>query len=81
MPEFVNIAEELLRVEKEFDEIKRKTFWKLYMTAINEEEKQIINHCIKDKDDIRFFQGKARAIEDIKSIPDNIVKKLRLKAG
>ena len=81
MAEIVNIAQQLLKVEKEFDEIKRKTFWKLYTRAIEEEEKKAINHCIKDKEDIRFFQGKMRMIEDIKTIPENIVKQLRIKRG
>ena len=81
MTELIDIAQQLLKVEKEFNEIKKKTFWKLYIRAIEEEEKKAINHCIKDKDDIRFFQGKMRMIEDIKTIPGNIVKQLRLKRG
>ena len=81
MAEIIDIAQQLLKVEKEFDEIKKKTFWKLYIRAIEEEEKKAINHCIKDREDIRFFQGKMRMLEDIKTIPGNIVKQLRLKRG
>ncbi len=79
MAELVNIAEQLLKVEKEFDEIKRKTFWKLYIARLKEEDEKITDRCRKNKEDQRFYQGKARLMEDILAIPDNIIKELRSK--
>ena len=79
----LDIAEQILKVEKEFDDIKKKGFWKLYMGAISKERESAVNHCIKDKqrEDIRFFQGKVQVIDDILSFPDRILKELRQKRG
>ena len=81
MPEFVNITQQLLKVEKEFDDIKRKTFWKLYIAKLREVDTQITDRCRKNKEDQRFYQGKARLMEDILAIPNNIIKQLREKRG
>ena len=71
------------KLEKELDEIKRKNFWKLYIGAITRERESAVDHCIKDKirEDMRFFQGRVQAIDDILSLPDRIIKELRKKAG
>ena len=81
MAELVNIAQQLLKVEKEFDDIKRKTFWKLYIAKLKEVDWQITDRCRKNKEDQRFYQGKARLMEDILAIPNNIIKQLREKRG
>ena len=79
MAELVHIAQQLLKVEKEFDDIKRKTFWKLYIAKLNEVDEQITDRCRKNKEDQRFYQGKARLMEDILAIPNDIIKRLREK--
>lgn len=74
---------DIIKLEKELNEIKRKNFWKLYMGAIGQERENAVSHCIKDKEreSIRFFQGKVQMIDDILSLPKRILKELRLKGG
>jgi DNA-binding transcriptional regulator PaaX len=81
MTELINIAQQLLKIEKEFDDIKRKTFWKLYVAKLKEEDDRITDRCRKNKEDQRFYQGKARLMEDIWAIPTDIIKRLREKRG
>lgn len=74
---------DIIKLEKELDEIKRKNFWKLYMEAIGKERDNAVDHCIKDKEreSVRFVQGKVQAIDDILSLPKRILKELRQKSG
>jgi len=72
-----------IQLEKEFEEIKGKNFWTLYIESINKERDIAVNHCIQDKqrEDVRFFQGKVQVIDDILSSPKRILKELRQKRG
>ena len=74
---------DIIKLEREFDEIKRKNFWKLYMSEIGTEREKAVSHCIKDKEreDVRFFQGKVQMIDDVLSLPKRIFKELRQKGG
>lgn len=74
---------DVVKLEKELDEIKRKNFWKIYIGEIGREREKAVNHCIQDKEreNVRFFQGKVKAIDDILSFPERILKELRNKAG
>ena len=74
-----DIATLILQVEKEYDEIREKTFWKLYMKKIDDERKRILNRCATSKDDSRYYQGSFQAIEDLIKIPDMVLKELREK--
>lgn len=64
-----------VQLEKEFDDIKRTNFWKRYMQKLEEEDGKITDRCRKNKEDQRFYQGKARLMDDIKAIPDDIIKR------
>ena len=74
---------DIIKLEKEYDEIKRKDFWKLYMESIGKERALAVNHCIQDKsrEDVRFFQGKVQMIDDILSLPKRILKEIKLGSG
>lgn len=74
---------DIIQIEKELDEIKQKNFWKLYIEEIGKERESAVNHCIQDKqrEDVRFFQGKVQMIDDILSLPKRILKELRQKRG
>ena len=74
---------DILKLEKELNEIEGKNFWKIYIEAIGKERENAVNHCIQDKEreDVRFFQGKVQVIDDILSLPKRILKELRLKRG
>jgi len=74
---------DIIKLEKELDEIKRKNFWTLYITEIGKERENAVNHCIQDKEreSIRFFQGRVQMIDDILSLPKRILKELRQKGG
>jgi len=74
---------DVIELERELDEIKRKDFWALYITEIGKERESAVNHCIQDKEreSIRFFQGKIQVIDDILSLPKRILKELRNKGG
>jgi len=74
-----DIATLILQVEKEYDEIKEKTFWKLYMKKIDDERKRILNRCATSKDDARYYQGSFQAIEDLIEMPGRVLKELREK--
>lgn len=69
----------ITNLEKELDEIRRKNFWKLYIGAIDKERDNAVDHCIKDKqrEDVRFFQGKVQMIDDILSLPKRILKEAK----
>ena len=74
---------DIIKLERELDEIKRKDFWKIYIEEIRKEREKAVNHCIQDKEreSIRFFQGKVQMIDDILSLPKRILKELRQKGG
>lgn len=74
---------DIVQLEKELDEIRQKNFWKLYMEKISNERDNAVDHCIKDKqrEDVRFFQGKIQAIDDILSLPKRILKENRKERG
>lgn len=74
---------DIVQLERELDEIKKKNFWKLYIGAIGQERENAVDHCIKDKEreSLRFFQGKVQVIDDILSLPKRILKELRQKSG
>jgi hypothetical protein len=74
---------DIVKLERELDEIKKKNFWKLYIVAIGRERERAVDHCIKDRqrEETRFFQGKVQAIDDILSFPERIIKELRKKSG
>ena len=69
------------QLEKELDEIKGKNFWKLYIESITKERDIAVNQCIQDKEreSVRFFQGKVQVIDDILSSPKRILNELRQK--
>ena len=74
---------DIVQLEKEYDEIKKNNFWKIYVEKIGKEREIAVDHCIKDKqrEDVRFFQGRVQMIDDILSLPKRILKELRIKAG
>jgi len=74
---------DVVKLEKELDEIRRKNFWKIYIGEISKEREKAVGHCIQDKlrEDVRFFQGKVQVIDDILSLPKRILKELRNKSG
>ena len=74
---------DIIKLERELDEIKGTNFWKLYVDGISKERENAVNHCIQDKEreDVRFFQGKVQVIDDILSLPKRILKELRNKGG
>lgn len=74
---------DIIKLERELDEIKQKNFWKIYIESIGAERENAVNHCIQDKEreDVRFFQGKVQVIDDILSLPKRILKELRQKTG
>ena len=74
---------DIIKLERELDEIKRKDFWKLYMGEIGKEREKAVNHCIQDKqrEDVRFFQGKVQVIDAILSLPKRILKELKIRGS
>ena len=74
---------DIIQIEKELDEIKQKNFWKLYIERIGQERESAVNHCIQDKqrEDVRFFQGKVQVIDDILSLPKRILKELKIRGS
>ena len=74
---------DITQLEKELDEIKNKNFWKIYIEAIGKERESAVDHCIKDKqrEDVRFFQGKIQVIDDILSLPKRILKELKIRGS
>ncbi len=71
---------DIIHIEKELDEIKQKDFWKIYIEKIGNERDNAVDHCIKDKqrEDVRFFQGRVQMIDDILSLPKRILKEIKL---
>lgn len=77
MPEDVAVL--LAQVEKEYDEIREKTFWKDYIKGIEKERDIARGHCERDKEDVRFHQGQIRAIDAILSLPKLLLEQYRRK--
>ena len=74
---------DIIHIEKELDEIKQKDFWKIYIEKISEERESAVDHCVKDKEreSVRFFQGKVQVIDDILSLPKRILKELKIRGS
>ncbi len=73
----------IVQLEKEFDEVKKNNFWKIYVDKIGKEREIAVDHCIKDKqrEDVRFFQGRVQAIDDVLSLPKRILSEIKRGSG
>jgi len=76
----IDLEERLIKIQREYDEIKAKNFWIFYLNGLKEERDKAIDHCIKDKGEIVFYQGQIRMLDNILALPEKIIDALRSKA-
>ena len=54
----------------------KEDFYIRFRKEIDDAMKDIVGKCETNQDDIRYWQGQARAFRRVLGMPDNIIKKL-----
>lgn len=64
----------------EADTIINSYFFKKFMIKVQKNRGRASGHCEDSKDDVRYYQGQVKAIDEILALPNILKNELRAKA-